>query len=357
MLSHGGKAWWDAAGRCARCAACVECSGDPPSDPWAGLDPGQRGSRRPVGAEPSTKAKRLAREDRIRSRHPVLGGLVLAVTDEPASITAWRTGAAGERRVGRRLDALAETGHVEVLHDRALPGSRANFDHLVVGPSGIFVVDARKYQGKVEARRNGSWPGPEPDRLFVAGRDRSHLVEAMARQVDDIRGGLRRLYADPPVEVIPVLCLSTPIGRSSVLRRAWGRFMWWGRAAWSGWWAGMAASATTSGSVWPGAWPPPCRRPGPLPAPAGGARPGRVARRRGRSALPMRACPRVPPPVHVGGAQWVGLGDHLAQALPGWGEAVDEAAGLLVGAAGVRDVGGEHESRRRGPPAWRSHPR
>ncbi len=205
MLSRGDRAWWDAAGRCARCVECVECSGDTPSDPWAGLDPGQRGTAG-RSAQSRYEAKRLAREDRIRSRHPVLGGLVLVVTDEPASITAWRTGAAGERRVGRQLDALAESGRVEVLHDRALSGSRANFDHLVVGPSGIFVVDAKRYKGKVEVRRDSSWLRRQPDRLFVNGRDRSLLVEAMARQVDDVEGVLHHLHADPPIEVTPVLC-------------------------------------------------------------------------------------------------------------------------------------------------------
>ena len=40
---------------------------------------------------------------------------------------AWRRGAAGERRTARRLAALERRGWV-VLHDLAIPGSRANLD-------------------------------------------------------------------------------------------------------------------------------------------------------------------------------------------------------------------------------------
>jgi Nuclease-related domain len=48
-------------------------------------------------------------------------------------IVAWRRGAAGERRTGRLLGPLERHGWV-VLHDLAVPGSRANIDHLVIGP-------------------------------------------------------------------------------------------------------------------------------------------------------------------------------------------------------------------------------
>jgi hypothetical protein len=49
--------------------------------------------------------------------------------------SAWRRGAEGERRTARLLGPLARHGWV-VLHDLAIPGSRANLDHLVIGPGG-----------------------------------------------------------------------------------------------------------------------------------------------------------------------------------------------------------------------------
>ena len=61
---------------------------------------------------------------------------------------AWRKGAEGEERLGRRLQKLERHGF-RVLHDRLVPGSRANVDHLVIGPTGLFAVDAKNYSGKL----------------------------------------------------------------------------------------------------------------------------------------------------------------------------------------------------------------
>lgn len=56
------------------------------------------------------------REQRILEAHPKLGRLLLAVFNEPASTRVWAQGAAGERAVAAKLDAL--TGeHVVALHD------------------------------------------------------------------------------------------------------------------------------------------------------------------------------------------------------------------------------------------------
>jgi hypothetical protein len=63
-------------------------------------------------------------------------------------VTAWRRGAAGERRTARRLERLRGEGYV-VFHDLALPGSPANVDHLVIGPSGVFVIDSKQWTGSV----------------------------------------------------------------------------------------------------------------------------------------------------------------------------------------------------------------
>lgn len=107
---------------------------------------------------------------------------------------SWAKGAAGERTVGGVLDGLVPRG-VVVLHDRAIPGSRANIDHITVGPRGVHVIDAKRYAGKVELR--GS-------RLFVKGRHRGKLVEAMERQAWEVEAALAQV--DVPVR--PVLCFA-----------------------------------------------------------------------------------------------------------------------------------------------------
>jgi hypothetical protein len=61
---------------------------------------------------------------------------------------AWRRGAVGERRTARLLAPLERHGWA-VLHDLAIPGSRANIDHLVIGPSGVAVINSKQYPGRL----------------------------------------------------------------------------------------------------------------------------------------------------------------------------------------------------------------
>jgi hypothetical protein len=68
---------------------------------------------------------------------------------------------------------------VIVLHDRRIPGSRANIDHIAVAPSGIWVIDSKRYKGKVAVSK----PLFGKAKLTVAGRDRTKLVEGLAKQV------------------------------------------------------------------------------------------------------------------------------------------------------------------------------
>jgi hypothetical protein len=66
----------------------------------------------------------------------------------------WQRGAHGERRTGRLLDRLTRDGFV-VFHDPAAPGSPANVDHLVIGPTGLFVIDSKQWTGSVHQGADG----------------------------------------------------------------------------------------------------------------------------------------------------------------------------------------------------------
>ncbi len=129
------------------------------------------------------------REDGIRQAHPRIGGLLLKLTDEPASTRVWAQGAAGERAVAAALDELAGPG-LAVLHDRALrrPGgrmSKANVDHVVVAPSG----DAKTHQGSLEVRRSGLL-GLGKEELWIGGRNRTSLVAGLVTQMHAVRAAI-----------------------------------------------------------------------------------------------------------------------------------------------------------------------
>jgi hypothetical protein len=78
-----------------------------------------------------------------------------------AETTAWRRGAKGEQLTARRLRRLGRGW--TVFHDLAIPNSRANADHLVVGPPGIFLIDSKHYRGRLTLTPEGSlWYGYHP---------------------------------------------------------------------------------------------------------------------------------------------------------------------------------------------------
>jgi hypothetical protein len=55
---------------------------------------------------------------------------------------AWEKGAKGERKAGRHLAKLERHGYL-VLHDITVGTRGANIDHVVVGPSGVWVIDSK----------------------------------------------------------------------------------------------------------------------------------------------------------------------------------------------------------------------
>lgn len=142
----------------------------------------------------------------IKEQRPVLGRIAAALTPvpqigpEPQPTAAWKIGTDGELRVA---EVLAVASGIEVLHDRLVPGSRANIDHIVVGPSGAFVIDAKKYKGAIEVRNVGSLFRLD-ERLYVDGRDRSKLVEGVRGQIEVVRRALGAEFADVPIR--GVLC-------------------------------------------------------------------------------------------------------------------------------------------------------
>jgi hypothetical protein len=125
----------------------------------------------------------------------VLGGLTavaaswgLRFRPSPDAL-AWRRGAAGERRTARLLGPLERQGWA-VLHDLAIPGSRANLDHLVIGPGGVFVIDSKQYRGRLQLDSSGRlWHGRFP-------------LAPILRAVDFEADQAARVLVDPDVVVV-----------------------------------------------------------------------------------------------------------------------------------------------------------
>lgn len=125
-------------------------------------------------------------EERLRQKWGKLGGIAVALSDEKQSTKAWATGAVGEERLGARLDSLASES-IAVLHDRRIPGTRANIDHIVITAGGIWVVDAKRYKGRPELKIEGGILRPRVEKALVGRRDCTKLVDGVLKQVELVR--------------------------------------------------------------------------------------------------------------------------------------------------------------------------
>jgi Nuclease-related domain len=166
------------------------------------LDLGTAGA----GARREHERRRQKREAKTREAHPHVGDLLLRFQDEPQSEKAWLTGAIGEEAVAAHLARTCPG--VVVLHDRRMPGSRANIDHIAVAPSGVLVIDTKCYKGKIEVRK--PWFG-DP-KLVIRGRDKTKLVDGLKSQVDAVRAGLAVIEQD--VTVGGCFCFINPEGQA-----------------------------------------------------------------------------------------------------------------------------------------------
>jgi hypothetical protein len=164
-----------------------------------------------AGSSASRKADRLrqARERRKGERSFIgraWAGVFPSAEDSKrlADERHWRTGAEGEQNLAALL--AERCPDVPMLHDRAVPRSRANIDHIAIAPSGVYVIDCKRYKGKIEV----ATPLCGKRKLKIGGRDRTELMDGLDRQVAHVKAALADLSRDVPVH--GCLCFVAPEG-------------------------------------------------------------------------------------------------------------------------------------------------
>ena len=143
---------------------------------------------------------------------PAVGGLLiglalllaLAVQSSRLRLASFIKGARGEEYVGRIL-GLLPAGY-EIFHGlpgRAHDGADGDLDHVVVGPTGVFVVETKNWTGSVTV---------DGERILSNGRepDRPPLAQ-VNRAADGLRALLRETCGGP-VAVQPILCFAAEAG-------------------------------------------------------------------------------------------------------------------------------------------------
>jgi len=193
-LPQDAQALYHAQSKTVRCITCPDRAGVAEAAP---LDVGAAGG----SAQREHDRRAARREERVKERFGRrFGGLLLAVADKPQSMRAWAKGARGEQKLA---EAIAGLPDVVALHDRRVSGTRGNIDHLVIAPAGLFVIDAKHYDGRLRIRDKGGLFRTDY-RLYLGGRDCSHLADNMAWQVKAVETLLASVDVTMPVK--PVLC-------------------------------------------------------------------------------------------------------------------------------------------------------
>jgi Nuclease-related domain len=95
---------------------------------------------------------------------------------------------------------------IPMLHDRRAPTSRANIDHVAIAPSGVYVIDCKRYKGKIAV----ATPLFGKPKLKIAGRDRTKLIDGLEKQVAHVKPALADISDDVPVR--GCLCFVAPEG-------------------------------------------------------------------------------------------------------------------------------------------------
>jgi hypothetical protein len=176
-LPAGTEAWYDSAAAKGKRVTCLACADGRVAD-VAGASAAAEGERR--------VARRV---ERVNERY---GPAAAAVAEHMAELeiaASWGKGSDGEFRLAAFVKR--ELGDAVIaLHDRQVPGTRGNIDHIFVAPWGVWVVDAKALKGAVERRDTGPVWRPRNE-LYVGGRKRTALAKGVEKQVECVLAALR----------------------------------------------------------------------------------------------------------------------------------------------------------------------
>lgn len=127
----------------------------------------------------------------------------------------WLRGAVGEQATARILQGLSARRWV-VLHDLAVPGSRANIDHVVIGRTGVWVIDSKTTRSRVRPGWRRVYFGDrqlDADPVRWEAQVVADRLGAPTRPLIVVHGDLARRARAGRVRVVPAAQLLRSIRR------------------------------------------------------------------------------------------------------------------------------------------------
>jgi hypothetical protein len=142
----------------------------------------------------------------------LLGVIALAGPDE-RDVAITRSGAAGEAVLPQLLRSLPDS--YTLLNGVPVPGARADIDHVLVGPNGIWAIEAKHHAGMVQCvgdawgyTRRGRDGLPQEGHIGSPSqqvRRAAQALESYLRQCGSLTGSLRVeplvVFTHPQVEL------------------------------------------------------------------------------------------------------------------------------------------------------------
>jgi hypothetical protein len=144
-----------------------------------------------VAAGAGYVAGRLAVElfaDQLDRNAVQVVGLVVGGLFASTVLRMRRRGLAGRQshRIGRQRERLTATAlerlpdSYQVLHDLPMPGAKANIDHVVVGPAGLFTIETRSYKRGVVVKGGKAYGnGHKLDKVVKRATAQAEAVTAL----------------------------------------------------------------------------------------------------------------------------------------------------------------------------------
>lgn len=225
-LAAGSKVEWNKSVRRVTCLSCVNSRGTPapqqrpPHMPSSQGHPSVALPRRlqlevtiedfqvpeidigvPGGSATREHARQLAKQhERIEAQlgKGFRGRRAKARAGEPQHVKSWRLGAIGEVRLAQVLNERLAPNAI-VLHDRKAPNTRGNIDHIAIAHSGVWVIDTKRYSGRLEQRNKGD-RGQPLYKLYMGGRNQTRLIDSLEWQWRSVVAALHETVN------VPVYC-------------------------------------------------------------------------------------------------------------------------------------------------------
>jgi hypothetical protein len=137
-------------------------------------------------------------EKPLDPRSDPIGGSAALRESQKKHDANWLKGATGEYLMDKALYRRLNKGSI-IITDRKVPETMANIDHLVVASSGVWIIDSKNWEGKIEYKPD-SFAGANM-RLFVGGEDRTAKIKAIYGQVIPIA----QIIGDRSVDIFPAV--------------------------------------------------------------------------------------------------------------------------------------------------------